>query len=88
MSTDIDDLLPGAPLLVTGRLVAVGVPESALRDLRERCEQQAGEIERLRAALTLALDLSENGLIDFEKYGLKCDADIEKVYRAALAERK
>jgi len=80
MSTDIDDLLPGAPLLVTGRLVAVGVPESALRDLRERCEQQAAEIERLRVAL-------QSAHATIRAAGLRA-LEAGDAIAAALAERK
>ena len=41
--------------------------------------------EKLVEALELATDLFENGLVDFKKYGLTCDKDIAKKYRAALA---
>jgi len=43
------------------------------------------DVERLRASLKMALDIAENGLIDFGKYGLTCDDDIAKAYRNALS---
>jgi len=39
-------------------------------------------------ALELALELADNGLVDFSRYGLSCDADINKHYRTTLAELK
>ena len=45
----------------------------------------AEDREKLVEALELATDLFENGLVDFKKYGLTCDEDIAKKYRAAIA---
>jgi hypothetical protein len=42
----------------------------------------------LYEALELALDLDENELVDFAKYGLTKDLDITKKYRAALAKAR
>lgn len=44
------------------------------------------EVERLRIAVELALDLFENELVDFKKYGLEPEEDssIAAFYRAAL----
>ena len=50
-------------------------------ELLERC----GELER---ALELAIDVLEDGLIDFKKWGIKKDKDIELFLRAALAKYK
>ena len=50
-------------------------------DLLERC----GELER---ALELAIDVLEDGLIDFKKWGFEKDKDIELFLRAALAKYK
>ena len=38
----------------------------------------------LSKAVELALDLFENGLVDFKKYGLRQDSDIADLYRSAL----
>jgi hypothetical protein len=51
MSTDIDDLIPGAPLLVVGKLIAVGVPKDSLDTLKKECEQHSAKINRLLALL-------------------------------------
>ena len=48
-----------------------------LEDLRE-------ENARLRAAVELALELAENELVDFKRYGLEQDSDIPAFYHAAL----
>ena len=51
-------------------------------------EDEAAGLERrireLEAAVRLALDLSENGLIDYQEHGLTCHDDIEQKYRNAL----
>lgn len=47
-------------------------------------EYRDNKIKKLRKAVEMALDLEENILIDFKKYGLKSDADIAKKYREAL----
>jgi hypothetical protein len=52
--------------------------EAEIKRLEARCDN-------LLAALKLALDLQENGLVDFCKYGISDDSDIAKIYRAAIA---
>ena len=41
-------------------------------------------VRKLESAVKLALDLSENGLIDYKEHGLTCHDDIEQKYRNAL----
>ena len=52
--------------------------------LLDRAKQQEQRIRDLEEAVRLALDLSENGLIDYQEYGLTCHDDIEQKYRNAL----
>lgn len=47
-------------------------------------EKLLAENARYREALELALELAENGLVYFKKYGLNNDKDIVKKYREAL----
>jgi len=65
----------------------------ALQEVTAELEQAEARIEELETklanaveALELALELADNGLVDFSKYGLSCDADINKHYRTTLAE--
>ena len=46
--------------------------------------EQAQQIERLRLAVKLALEIHLEGLVDFEEYGLTCSSDIYSLYSAAL----
>jgi hypothetical protein len=81
---------------LTHRLADTAIEQSELyqaakRDAEE-AEAYAAEMEAKLAkaveALELALDLADNGLVDFDKYCLSCDADINERYRATLAELK
>jgi hypothetical protein len=45
---------------------------------------QAAQIERLRKAVKLAIELHLECLVDFEEYGLTCSVDIYPFYEAAL----
>jgi len=47
-------------------------------------EESAVEIERLRKAVKLAIELHLECLVDLEEYGLTCSADIYPFYDAAL----
>ena len=65
----------------------------ALQEVTAELEQAEARIEELEAklakaveALELALELADNDLVDFSRYGLSCDADINKHYRTTLAE--
>jgi len=42
------------------------------------------EIERLRLAVRLAMEIHLEGLVDFDEYGLTCSSDIYSLYSAAL----
>ena len=54
------------------------------RRMLAKIKNQAERIRKLESAVKLALDLSENGLIDYQEYGLTCYDDIEQKYRNAL----
>ena len=49
-------------------------------------EELEAKLARAVEALELALELADNDLVDFSRYGLSCDADINKHYRTTLAE--
>ena len=60
-------------------------------DMRGELVEAQAEIERLRAKVAelaecvkMAAELQDSDLIDFGAYGLTCDSDIVKKYRAAL----
>ena len=48
-------------------------------------DERDERIAALEALVAMALDLADNGLIDFKKYGLTKDEDIAEKYRAALS---
>ena len=54
--------------------------------LRTQREYYETKLAKAVEALELALELADNDLVDFSRYGLSCDADINKHYRTTLAE--
>ena len=50
----------------------------------DRIKVLEGETERLRDALEMMVELHQNELIDFDKYGLETDADILVKAKQAL----
>ncbi len=67
------------------------VTAQRLRDQLNAGLAAQAEIERLRAKVAelaecvkMAAELQDSDLIDFGAYGLTCDSDIAKKYRAAL----
>jgi hypothetical protein len=51
-----------------------------------RIEDLEAKLAKAMQALELALDFADNDLVDFDKYGLSCDADINERYRTTIAE--
>ena len=58
----------------------------AVKVVADRIEELESKLAKAVKALELALELADNGLVDFSRYGLSCDADINKHYRTTLAE--
>ena len=52
----------------------------------QRIEELEAKLAKAIQALELALDFADNDLVDFDKYGLSCDADINERYRTTIAE--
>ena len=66
------------------RLPQSKLTAETVRQMRQDYAEAQQRIHDLEEAVRLALDLSENGLIDYQKYGLTCHDDIEQKYRNAL----
>ena len=70
----------GKPGTTQGNVIA--------NEAADRIEELEAKLAKAEEALELALELADNGLVDFSKYGLSCDADINKHYRTTLAALK
>ena len=88
----IEELEAENNLLKTSGIIEVAVRNPRVMEYMQHWEGRAEAAEAKLAkaveALELALELADNGLVDFSRYGLSCDADINKHYRTTLAELK
>jgi hypothetical protein len=57
-----------------------------VKEMESEIKRLKDQNDRYQEALELALELAENGLVDFKKYGLNEYNDIIKKYREALKE--
>ena len=60
---------------------------SKIRYLIEDIIKLEADNTRLRKAVQLALELEQTGLVDFTKYQLTHNKDVERVYITALEEK-
>jgi hypothetical protein len=83
---ELEEMLTSATM--DGYDMAKNEYRSHIKELEVKVAESEALLAKAVEALELALELADNGLVDFSKYGLSCDADINKHYRTTLAELK